>query len=80
MPLTSSPGRADPAAARREGGSILLDALLALLVGTLALSAALGGLALAARIAGQRWEQARALVGERNEAAANRPVLFEGRQ
>lgn len=75
MLRTSSPGRAE-----RERGSILLDALVALLVGTLALSAALGGLALAARAAGQRWQQARALVGERNEAAAHRPVLFESRQ
>jgi len=44
---------------------------------TIALSAALGGLALAARIAALRWDQARALVGERNERAADRPALFE---
>jgi hypothetical protein len=82
MPQTSSPGRAEPAARRRgrESGSILLEALVALLVATLALAAALGGLALAARTAALRWEQARALIGERNERAADRPVLFERQQ
>ena len=77
MRRTSSPGRADRDGSGSEGGSILLDALVALLIAALALTAALGGLALAARTAGRRWEQARALVEERSEAATHRPVLFE---
>jgi type II secretory pathway pseudopilin PulG len=79
MRRTSSPGRAERHGGGGEGGSILLDALVALLIAALALTAALGGLALAARTAGRRWEQARALVGARNDAAADRPVLFEER-
>ncbi len=82
MPRTSSPGKAERPKRRtgRDCGSIFLDALLALLIASVALTAAIGGLALAARAAGLRWEQARALVGERNERAAHRPVLFDQQQ
>ncbi len=74
----SSRGRTERGRRARAEGSIFLDALVALLIGTLALTAALGGLALASRVAGRRWEQALALVLGRNERAAARPALFGG--
>jgi hypothetical protein len=73
-----SRGRTERRRPPRSGGSIFLDALVALLIGTLALTAALGGLALAARVAGRRWDQALALVQGRNEREAARPALFGG--
>ncbi len=73
-----SPGRTEIRRRRRSGGSIFLDALVAMLIGTLALTAALGGLALAARAAGRRWDQTVSLVRGRNEREAARPALFSG--
>ncbi len=73
-----SRGRTERRRRGRAGGSIFLDALIALMIGTLALTAALGGLTLAARAAGRRWEQTLSLVRSRNEREAGRPALFSG--
>jgi hypothetical protein len=79
MPLTSCPGATEREPRRRHArGSVFLDALFALLIGTVALATAMGGLALALRIAGQRWQQALVLVEQRNAREPQRPVLFTG--
>ena len=61
----------------RERGSIFLDVLIALMVGTLAIAVVLGGLSLAMRVVRRTYDRALEGVEARNQEMESRTLIFE---